>query len=91
MQRLSLLFLDEDREKFKERVKGCKQRQKQVEAELRFTDLVDSISTEKVSVVSTAVRYNFLKKSMREKNKYNLEKVYSTFKHLITIVEEEYI
>lgn len=28
---------------------------------------------------------------MRDKNKYNIDKAYSTFKYLIWIVEEEYI
>ena len=91
VQRLSLLFLDEDQEAFKNRVKMCKTLQSQVEAELRFTDLVDSISSEKVSVLLKETRYNFLKKSMRDKNKYNIDKAYSTFKYLIRIVEEEYI
>jgi hypothetical protein len=35
--RLSLLFYDEDPEVFKKRVNECKQRQRNVEAELRFT------------------------------------------------------
>jgi hypothetical protein len=61
----------------------CKTLQSQVEAELRFTDLVDSISSEKVSVLLKETRYNFLKKSMRDKNKYNIDKAYSTFKYLI--------
>lgn len=41
--RLSLLFFDEDPELFRKRVNNCKELQAQVEAELRFTDLVDSI------------------------------------------------
>ena len=41
--RLSLLFYAEDPDLFKERVNLCKTRQKNVEAELRFTNLVDSI------------------------------------------------
>lgn len=39
--RLSLLFFDEDPDQFKERFNQCKQRQEVVEAEMRFTNLVD--------------------------------------------------
>lgn len=40
--RLSLLFYDEDPEAFRLRVTQCKQRQRNVEAELKFTEYVDS-------------------------------------------------
>jgi hypothetical protein len=88
--RLSLLFLSEDPEMFKKRVNMCKQRQAIVEAEQRFTTLVDSIPVEKVSVLSKERRYNFLSKCIREKDKFEPDKVYNTFKHLMRIVEEEY-
>lgn len=44
--RLSLLFFDEDPNLFRKRVNNCKELQTQVEAELRFTELVDSISSD---------------------------------------------
>ena len=44
--RLSLLFFDEDPNQFHERVNMCKQRQAIVEAELRFTNHVDSIPSD---------------------------------------------
>ncbi|PCI27097.1 hypothetical protein COB52_05360 [Candidatus Kaiserbacteria bacterium] len=88
--RLSLLFLSEDPETFKKRVNQCKHRQTIVEAEQRFTALVDSIPAEKVSVLSKERRYNFLSKCIREKDKFEADKVYNTFKHLMRIVEEEY-
>jgi dynein heavy chain len=47
--RLSLLFYEEDPEAFRERVNLCKERQANVEAELRFTNMVDSVSPEAVS------------------------------------------
>jgi hypothetical protein len=50
--RLSLLFFNEDPDKFKERVNQCKRRKEIVEAELRFTDLVDSVPTDQVSTLS---------------------------------------
>lgn len=89
--RLSLLFFAENAENFKKRVNMCKERQNIVEAELRFTTLVDSISAEKVSVLSKERRYNFLSKCVRESDKFDPDKVYNTFKHLMRIVEEEYI
>jgi hypothetical protein len=50
--RLSLLFYAEDPEMFKERVELCKLRQRGVEQELRFTDLVDSVPSDAVSTLS---------------------------------------
>jgi hypothetical protein len=44
--RLSLLFFDEDPNQFRERVNMCKERQSIVEAELRFTNHVDSIPSD---------------------------------------------
>lgn len=89
--RLSLLFFDEDPDKFKERVNQCKQRQEIVEAELRFTNLVDSVPTDAVSTLSKERRFYFLSKSVRESDKHDPDKIYSTFKHLLRVVEEEYI
>lgn len=89
--RLSLLFFDEDPDKFKERVNQCKQRQEIVEAELRFTNLVDSVPTDSVSTLSKERRFYFLSKSVRERDKFDPDKIYSTFKHLLRVVEEEYI
>lgn len=89
--RLSLLFFNEDPDKFKERVNQCKQRQEIVEAELRFTDLVDSVPTDAVSTLSKEHRFYFLKKSVRDTDKFDPEKIYDTFKGLLRVVEEEYI
>ena len=58
--RLSLLFYAEDPELFKERVNLCKTRQKNVEAELKFTNLVDSIPASSVSIISKERRESFL-------------------------------
>lgn len=89
--RLSLVFYEEDPQKFLQRVKNCKALQKQVNDELYFTNLVDSISPNLVSVLSKERRFNLLKKSMREKNDVGREKVAETFKQLLRVVEEEYI
>ena len=89
--RLSLLFFDEDPDKFKERVNQCKHRQEIVEAELRFTNLVDSVPTDSVSTLSKERRFYFLSKSVRESDKFDPDKIYATFKHLLRVVEEEYI
>lgn len=89
--RLSLLFFNEDPEQFKKRVNECKARQAIVEAELKFTNIVDSVPTDSVSELSKERRFNFLSKCVRESDKFDPEKVYNTFKHLIRVVEEEYI
>jgi hypothetical protein len=89
--RLSLLFFNEDPEKFKLRVNECKQRQEVVEAELRFTNLVDSVPTEAVSTLSKERRFYFLTKSVRQSDQFDPGKIYPTFKNLLRVVEEEYI
>jgi len=89
--RLSLLFFNEDPEKFKERVNACKSRQEIVEAELRFTNLVDSVPTDSVSTLSKERRFYFLHKSVRPSDKFDPAKIYPTFKALLRVVEEEYI
>jgi len=89
--RLSLLFFNEDPEKFKERVNQCKLRQEIVEAELRFTNLVDSVPTDSVSTLSKERRFYFLHKSVRPSDKFDPAKIYPTFKNLLRVVEEEYI
>jgi hypothetical protein len=89
--RLSLLFFDEDPDLFRKRVNQCKERQAIVEAELRFTNLIDSIPSDQVSALSKERRYNFLSKCVRESDKFDPEKVYATFKHLMRVVEEEYV
>ena len=81
----------EDPNLFKSRVNFCKDRQAIVEAELRFTNLVDQIPSDQVSVLSKERRYNFLSKCVRESDKFDPDKVYATFKNLIRVVEEEYV
>jgi hypothetical protein len=56
-----------------------------------FTSLIDSISPDNVSVLSKQKRFNILKKSVREKSDVGKEKIAHTFKHLLRVVEEEYI
>jgi len=89
--RLSLLFFDENPDLFRERVNLCKERQAIVEAELRFTNLVDSIPADKVSVLSKERRFNFLSKCVRESDKFDPDKVHAAFRYLMRIVEEEYV
>jgi len=62
-----------------------------VEAELRFTNLVDSVPTESVSTLSKERRFYFLHKSVRPNDKFDPGKIYPTFKNLLRVVEEEYI
>jgi hypothetical protein len=89
--RLSLLFFAEDPELFKDRVNLCKYRQKQVEAELRFTDLVDSIPSDAVSTLSAERCESFRKKCITDYDNYEPSLVYKNFLHLMRVVKEEYI
>ena len=97
--RLSLLFYAEDPERFKERVELCKLRQKHVEQELRFTDLVDSIPADAVSTLSKERRemfssraWNFIyNKFNQQATGFDPEKVSDQLKKLNQVVMEEYI
>lgn len=62
-----------------------------MEAELRFTNHVDSIPSDQVSVLSKERRYNFLSKCVKERDQLDPDKVYSSFKYLLRVVEEEYV
>lgn len=88
---MSLLFFNEDPDKFKERVNQCKKRQEIVSAELRFTNLVDSVPTDSVSTLSKDRRFYLLIKSLRQNNKYQSDTIFDTFAHLLRVVEEEYV
>lgn len=88
--RLSLLFYAEDPEKLKERVNLCKNRQRNVEAEERFTNCVDNVPSDAVSMLSEERRANFLDKCMRDQDKYTADFLYKTFTNLMRVVQEEY-
>ena len=89
--RLSILFFDEDPDKFKIIVNQYKYRQQIVEAELRFKNLVDSLPTDSISILSKYRRFYFLARSVRENDKHKSSKIYSTLKNILRVVEEEYI
>lgn len=97
--RLSLLFYAEDPELFRERVEMCKMRQKHVEQELRFTDLVDSIPPDAVSILSKERREMFSSKSWSfiyskfnsKSSGFDPDKVSDQLKKLNQVVMEEYI
>lgn len=89
--RLSLLFYAEDPEMFRQRVDLCKERQRNVESELRFTNLIDAVPTDSVSILSKERRENFLTKCMRDNDKFNPDFVYNIFTKLMRVVQEEYI
>lgn len=89
--RLSLLFYDEDPNVFRQRVNECKQRQRNVEAELRFTSYVDSLPTESVSTLSKQRRDAFMNKLLTQNHKFSPELVYKQFTELMRVVQEEYI
>lgn len=52
---------------------------------------MDSVPTESVSTLSKDRRFYFLARSVRENDKYEPSKIYSTFKNILRVVEEEYI
>lgn len=76
---------------FRQRVNECKQRQRNVEAELRFTAYVDSLPTESVSTLSKQRRDAFMNKCLTENHKFSPELVYKQFTELMRVVQEEYI
>lgn len=49
VNRLSLIFNDEDPEKFNERLSTAKSRQQTAENELRFWKYIDNVANEKAS------------------------------------------
>ncbi len=89
--RLSLLFLAEDPNLFKSRVNQCKSMQAVVESELRFTNMVDAVPSEQVSTLSKDRRRSILSKCVRESDKLDPDKVHAIFKHLMRVIEEEYV
>ena len=62
-----------------------------MEAELRFTDLVDSIPGEQVSRLQKEWKEAIVNRCVRETDRYNPDHYVTKFKHLIRVVEEEYI
>lgn len=44
-----------------------------------------------MSTLSKERRFYFLSKSVRESDKFDPDKILTTFKHLLRVVEEEYI
>ena len=68
--RLSLLFYAEDPEQFRERVNLCKTRRRHVEAELRFTEMVDQIPADAVSVLSYERKESFVLKCVDQKERF---------------------
>jgi hypothetical protein len=84
--RLSLLFYDEDPEAFRDRVNQCKQRQRNVEAELRFTNLIDSQPSDAVSLLSKERRESFLTKCQSENSTINPDFLLQQFQSLMRVV-----
>ena len=75
---------------FRQRVDECKQRQRNVEAELRFTALIDSQPSDSVSVLSQERRRQFLSKCMASNQALDPDFVMKQFQPLMRVVEEEY-
>ena len=61
VSRLSLLFFTEDEKVFKERVRRCRELQQTVQAELKFTNLVDSVPLDAVSELPADAKIRVLK------------------------------
>lgn len=59
--------------------------------ELRFTNLVDSVPSDAVSVLSKERRERFMTMCMSQGENFNPDTIYGTFNHLMRVIQEEYI
>ena len=89
--RLSLLFYAEDPVAFRTRVNLCKTRLKNCRADMAFTKEVDRVKHDVVSTLSRERREGFMRKCIRDSDRFEQNAIYKTFEHLIRVVQEEYI
>jgi len=88
--RLSLLFFTEDEKLFKERVRRCRELQQTVQAELKFTNLVDSVPMDAVSELPADARIRVLKSVFQQQKGFSQDQKDSHEK-LVRVAEQEYI
>ena len=90
VSRLSLLFFAEDEKAFKERVRTCRELQQTVQAELKFTSLVDSVPMDAVSELPADAKIRVLKSVLQRQKGFTKEQKDSHEK-LVKVAEQEYI
>ena len=88
--RLSLLFFTEDEKLFKERVRKCRELQQTVQAELKFTNLVDSVPTDAVSELPADASIRVLKSVLHRQKRLSQDQK-DSHEQLVRVAEQEYI
>jgi dynein heavy chain len=94
VERLSLLFDQEDKNQFKERIYQCKYYQRRAEDEIRFQNYAETIPLEKVSILSQKWIENILQKTLPSRRKVREEEqamLISGGNRMIKTVEAEYV
>jgi dynein heavy chain len=94
VDRLSLLFDEEDRNQFKDRVQQAKYYQKRAEDEMRFQNYAEQVENSSVSTLSKIWIRDILQKSLTKKRKTKDDDVAygETLAHrIIQTVEAEYL
>jgi hypothetical protein len=89
--RLSLQFHTENKQLFEERVRLCKERQGIVEAELRFTSYVDSLSKDNVSEYKKEYRTKIVDLCLKDNHSFFPDNYVNKCRYLLKIAEEEYV
>ena len=89
VQRLAIMFLDEDAKQFELRVSQARELQANFDTESRFIDLVDNVPADTVSQLQKKIKENIMKKTTFELK--HTDKYKEIIKHLLVIVEEEYV
>jgi hypothetical protein len=94
VERLSLLFDQEDKNQFKERIYQCKYYQRRAEDEIRFQNYAETIPLEKVSILSQKWIENILQKTLPSRRKVREDEqamLISGGNRMIKTVEAEYV
>ncbi len=68
VNRLSILFRDEDMDKFRSRLKICKMRQQVAEDDTRFQEYVSRQDSKEVSSIPMSVKKNVLGKTLKRRS-----------------------
>ena len=95
--RLAILFNQEDPAKFGERYMLCKDRQQIVEAEMRWTGYIDSLSRDNVSKFRSDIKDKIFRRLPDERDEAKFRKKYGDYDHYLSswnylarVAEEEY-
>ena len=89
VQRLAIMFKDEDIKLFEERVSQARQLQMNFDAEQRFYDLVDNVPAATVSQLQKSIKNKIMQKAVARIR--SPERYKEILKHLLVVVDEEYV